>query len=784
VRSRSSRPSPGADAFDAVSDERNTPRLNGGSEPVPLRAPRRPWAGDDADGSGRPPRPKVRKLRLALILFGVALLALVSSFFGMMMAVASDLPKLENREQFRSAKNSVLLDVHGKPLGILTGPRNVLLVDGAHIAPVMKQAIIAIEDRRFYRNEGVDLQGLGRALYSDLAAQRTVQGGSTITEQFVKNALAAQNNRTIFQKLREAALAFHLSRKWNKEKILTEYLNSTYFGNGAYGIESAARTYFGTRHPGCGQGTQPSCASLLAPAEAAMLAGVVASPSAFDPVAHPRAGRARRDLVLRDMRDQQRLSVPEYDAAIAQPLPAEDQIIPPQEKSQAPYFTTWARQQIVNRFGPTKAFSGGLSIRTSLDLPLQQAAQTAVTNWLSGPGQPSAALVAIDNRTGEVRAMVGGSDFAHSPFNLATQGQRQPGSAFKPFTLATALEEGYTAGSVLPSMRKVFTVPHTGGREHFVVNNFESSYSGSNTLAGAMAVSDNSIYAELGIRAGTRRIAGLAERMGIRTPVSHNYAMTLGGLKQGVTPLDMAHAYETFATGGRLVTDPGIGASPRGPIAIHEVRDASGQVIARNEPRYERILPAGVAANVSSILQGVVQSGTAKAAAIPGLAAGKTGTTENYGDAWFVGWNDRLTVAVWVGYPHKTVSMRTAFRGGPVEGGTYPALIWHDFMTAALAIFEQRHPTVPPPASSASSSTTPAPTSTAPVLSTPTAPPVTSTPTTTTPTQTQTAPVTPRTVTPRTVTPRRLTPTPRSGTGAGGGATGRGGGTTRGGTGR
>jgi len=775
-----------------VSDERNTPRLNGGSEPVPLRPPgrRRKDAGGE-DGSGRPPRPKVRKLRLALIVFGLALLALVSSFFGMMMAVASDLPKLENREQFRSAKNSVLLDVHGKPLGILTGPRNVVLVDSAHIAPVMKQAIIAVEDRRFYRNEGVDLQGLGRALYSDVVAQRTVQGGSTITEQFVKNALTAQNNRTIFQKLREAALAFHLSRKWSKEKILTEYLNSTYFGNGAYGIESAARTYFGTKHPGCGQGKpQPSCASLLAPHEAAMLAGIVASPSAFDPVAHPRAARGRRDLVLRDMRAQHRLSVPDYRAAVAQSLPAEDQIIPPQEKSQAPYFTTWARQQIVNRFGPTKAFSGGLSIRTSLDLPLQQAAQTAVGNWLSGPGQPSAALVAIDNRTGEVRAMVGGSDFAHAPFNLATQGQRQPGSAFKPFTLATALEEGYTGDSVLPSMRKVFTVPHTGGREHFVVNNFESSYSGSNTLAGAMAVSDNSIYAELGIRAGTRRIAGLAQRMGIRTPVSHNYAMTLGGLKQGVTPLDMAHAYETFATGGRLVTDPGIGAAARGPIGIHDVRDSGGRIIARNEPRYDRILPAGVAGNVSSILQGVVQSGTGKAAGIPGFAAGKTGTTENYGDAWFVGWNDHLTVAVWVGYPHKTVSMRTAFRGGPVEGGTYPALIWHDFMTAALAIFEQRHPTAPPPASTAPSTTAPS-TSATPPASTPTAPPVSSTPTTTAPTQTQTAPVAPRSFTPR--QPPTAAPTPRSGTGTGTGTGGRGTGTggtgggtgaTRGGTGR
>lgn len=752
---------------------------------MPLRPPSRPSGPGDGGDEGRPPRPKLRKLRFALILSGLALLASVSSFFGMMMAVASDLPRLENREQFHNAKNSVLLDVHGKPLGILTGPRNVVLVDAAHIAPVMKQAIIAVEDRRFYRNEGVDLQGLGRALYSDFVAQRTVQGGSTITEQFVKNALAAQSNRTIFQKLREAALAFHLSRKWSKEKILTEYLNSTYFGNGAYGIESAARTYFGTKHPGCGQGKAPPCASLLAPHEAATLAGIVASPSAFDPIAHPAAARARRAVVLRDMREQRRLSVGDYRAALAQPVPSEDQITPPQEKSQAPYFTTWARQQIVNRFGPTKAFSGGLSIRTSLDLPLQEAAQAAVGHWLSGPGQPSAAVVAIDNRTGEVRAMVGGSDFAHAPFNLATQGQRQPGSAFKPFTLATALEEGYSPDSVWTSMRKSFTVPHTRGREHFVVNNFGNSYSGSNTLAGAMAVSDNSVYAEVGIKAGTKRIAGLAQRMGIRTPVSHNFAMTLGGLKQGVTPLDMAHAYETFATGGRLVTDPGIGAAARGPIAIHDVRDAQGRIIARNEPRYQRILPAGVAANVSQVLQGVVQNGTGKAAAIPGFAAGKTGTTENYGDAWFVGWNDQLTVAVWVGYPHKTLSMKTDFRGGPVEGGTFPALIWHDFMVAAQGIFAQRHPkavvpapTVAPSAPAPSTTQTPSTTVT-PTTSTPTAPPVSTAPTTTAPTQTQ--PTAPPRYVPR-QPPAAPAPTPRSGQGTGTGTgtrqgTGTGGGT-------
>ncbi|MDX6646760.1 MAG: penicillin-binding protein, partial [Miltoncostaeaceae bacterium] len=402
------------------------------------------------NGNGGDPtavgKPKVKKLRLALVLLGLGALALISTVFGMMMAVAADLPKLEDREQFRSARNSELLDVHGKPLGILTGSKNVVLVSFDKIAPVMRNAIIAVEDKRFYQNQGIDLKGMGRALYSDVIARKSVQGGSTITQQFVKNALSAQNKRTVFEKLREAALAYHLTRKWTKDKILTEYLNSTYFGQGAYGIESAARTYFAKQHPGCGRTRETPCVQMLRPSEAALLAGVVASPTAFDPIAHPVASTGRRNLVLRDMRDQGYLPEPEYRAALQEAIPTQDDLTPPQEKTQWPYFTSWARQQIVNKFGATRAFAGGLRIRTSLDLELQQAAQKAVDGQLGGPGQhPSAALVAIDNKTGEVRAMVGGRDYARSSFNLATQGQRQPGSSFKPFTLAAALQKGYSA---------------------------------------------------------------------------------------------------------------------------------------------------------------------------------------------------------------------------------------------------------------------------------------------------------------------------------------------------
>ncbi|MGB2712277.1 MAG: transglycosylase domain-containing protein, partial [Conexibacter sp.] len=649
--------------------------------------------------ASRPPRPRIKKLRVLSLLVGLMLLAAVSTVFGMMMAVASDLPALENHEQYSSNKdNSILLDYRGRQLGILTNNQNVVLVGPFQIAPAMKHAVIAIEDKRFYTNSGYDLKGIGRALWADIASGQSVQGASTITQQFVKIALEAQGQRTVFQKLREAALAYHLTRKWSKEKILTEYLNAIYFGNGAYGIESAARVYFGKRHGweqagGCGSTRANMCASQLTTPEAAFLAGIIQSPSGYDPIAHPQASQHRRDIVLRYMRDQGYITDSEYLDDLADPLPTQADLTPPQEKSEAPYFTSWVRQQVVDHFGPFKAFSGDLQITTTLDLDLQRAAEDAIAQLLPvDSGLPSASLVAIDNRTGEVRAMVGGTDYAVTPFNLATQGQRQPGSTFKPFVLTAALESGIAPGSLWSSRPKEFTVPGTGGKEVFPVKNYGDAYSGTQTLSGATTTSDNSVFAEVGIKVGTRKIARVARRMGIRTPISTNYAMVLGGLSKGVTPLDMAHAYQTFATGGKRVWNPDLGAPDRGPIGIHLVKDGDGNIRYDNRKslKTKQVIPASVATTVTQILQTVVAYGTGKAAALPSFAAGKTGTTENYGDAWFVGWNSHYTVAVWVGYPDKLQPMLTEFGGEPVAGGTYPALIWHNFMVQAEALLEQR----------------------------------------------------------------------------------------------
>jgi penicillin-binding protein 1A len=643
-------------------------------------------------------RPRLKRLRFLAILFAVLLLGLVSFVFGMFVAVASDLPSLTRFSQLKDAQSSTLLDDLGQPIGVVS-QQNRVIVTPPEIPQIVKEAVISIEDKRFQTNSGVDIRGIARAFVQDILHKGTVQGASTIEQQFIKNALQAQSHRTIFEKLREAALAYQLSHKWSKEKIITAYLNTIYFGNGAYGIEAAAQTYFGrdVNHLGCGTPNHQLCVQQLQPWEAALLAGVIQNPTAYDPATHPAAARTRRDVVLRQMFEQGYLTRMVYEQSVAQALPAPMDVQAPQEQTvegvDAGYFTSWVQQQVIERYGAPRAFDGGLQIKTTLDLELQRAAEQAIDGYLAYSGGPTASLVAIENSTGEVRAMVGGRSYDESPFNIATEGERQPGSSFKAFDLAGALEDGISPDSTWASKEKEFIVPHTDGREKFVVHNDEGAYTGSNTLTGATAYSDNSIFAEVGLQVGTQRIAHLAHRMGITTPISTNPAMTIGGLKVGVTPLDMAHAYETIAHDGRRVS--GTLAEAGAPVGIQEVAsparplpDGSHQDINRVVTR--SVLPPGIAATETSMLETVLQYGTARAAAIGQFAAGKTGTTSNYGDAWFVGWDSKYTVAVWVGYPNGLVPMTTDFNGGPVLGGTFPALIWHDFMISALQVDKTR----------------------------------------------------------------------------------------------
>jgi penicillin-binding protein 1A len=655
-------------------------------------------------GNGTPPappkpaKPKLKKLRLALVVLGLSVLALISTVFGMLMAVASDLPSLDNEAQYRAARNSVLyprgpdcpkLDPAKCPrIAKLTGNLNRILVSEGDISPNLKNAVIAIEDQRFYSHHGVDYKGIARALEQDVLRRRAAQGGSTITQQFVKNALSAQNHRSVFEKLREAALAYHLERKWSKEKILTQYLNTVYFGNGAYGVEAAARTYFGGNQSDEPPDQETRDARVMSPAEAALLAGMISSPSMYDPLQHPVAARQRRDLVLSKMYEQKMITRSEYQSALRQSLPGRDQVTPPRVDSEYPYFTSWVEGQLLDQFQAPLVYSGGLNIQTTIDPELQAAAVQAIQGRLGGIG-PSSALVAIDNKTGQVRAMVGGPDFETRPFNLATNGHRQPGSAIKPFILVRALADGIDPNSTWVSGPKVLHARNGRGQlVRFPVSNYNDSYLGTASLWSATTNSDNSVFAELGLKIGTKRIARLAEKMGIRTKLSTNPSMTLGGLKEGVTPLEMAYAYSTIANDGVRMTNS-LAPNKFSPIGFSEVKGSHLDKVTKVTP--VRVYSKKVGELAKSMLHLVVTSGTGKAAQVGDeYIWGKTGTTENYGDAWFVGGNDDLTVAVWVGYPDKVQSMETEHAGSPVAGGTFPAEIFHDFMTAWLGMRDAR----------------------------------------------------------------------------------------------
>jgi penicillin-binding protein 1A len=635
--------------------------------------------------AGKRTKPRLKKLRVLFVLIGLAVLAVVSMVFGMVVAVSRDLPDIYNFARFKASENSEVFDASGRPIGTLTSNQNKILLESGQISPNVKNAVVAIEDSRFYEHEGVDFEGIGRALFKDILSRSAAQGGSTVTEQFVKDALAAQESRTVFQKFREAVLAYRLEQRWSKDKILTEYLNTIYFGEGAYGIEAAARTFFGNAHPDCGTETEP-CAAVLEPWEAALLAGVIASPSAYDPKVFPENALARRNLVLEKMYEQGYITQEQLEDGTQQALPAPDDVEPPRLDSEAPYFTSWLRQQLVERYGAAKTFFGGLEIKSTLDLELQEAAEEAVTSYLGEIG-PTAALVVIDNRNAGIKAMVGGPDFDDAPFNLATLGHRQPGSSIKPIILATALQQGISPETVYESAPQIF---HFGknGQELFEVKNYGDSYLGSASLATATTYSDNSVYAQVGlesIKGGPRAIARTAHRLGVQTKLSTNPAMVLGGLKEGVTPLEWTYAFSTLANDGDRVSGTLAPIPGDSPVAYTQVTDADGDLIkgGDNDSVHTQVLPAGVAAEAKSILRSVVTSGTGVRADIGDESQwGKTGTTDDNGDAWFCGATEEVTACVWVGYADTLTPMTTEFSGGPVDGGTFPALIWASVISA------------------------------------------------------------------------------------------------------
>ena len=581
----------------------------------------------------------------------------ISFTFGLVRAVASEIPALDPAAQHSDVDTVVYASNGRTVLAVLRGNESRVLVGTDDIAPIMRQAIVSVEDQRFFEHNGIDVRGVVRALWQDVRQQGIVEGGSTITQQFVKNAYI-RNERTLARKVREAALAWQLEQRWSKDRILTAYLNTIYFGHGAYGIQQAARAYF------------KKSAKELTLAEAALLAGVPADPSLYDPATSPRNAILRRRHVLQMMLEQGKITPRQFERADKAELPVPTDVRVP--GTRAPYFVNYVKDELVARYGAGRVFGGGLKVRTTIDLDLQLKARAAIEKVLRNPDGPAAALVAIDPQSGAVRAMFGGRNFRQSQFNLAAQAKRQPGSAFKPIVLAAAMNEGISPITELES----HPVSIDAGDRIWKVTNYDHTYLGRVSLSRGLVSSDNTVYAQLTDLVGPQAIVKTAHTLGIQSRLAPYFSIGLGS--GAVSPLEMARAYATIANDGRRVDGSEFENRPR---VVEKVERFRSSRVDTNSPIPTQVMDEGHAELLTDILEDVVRLGTGKRAAIPGRQiAGKTGTTDNYGDAWFVGYTPELVVAVWVGYPDALKPMLTEFNGEPVAGGTLPAMIWKAFI--------------------------------------------------------------------------------------------------------
>lgn len=579
-----------------------------------------------------------------------------------------------------AAQSSAVLSADGSVVALFHGTEDRVIVPLNQISVNLRQAVVAAEDRNFYSNSGVSLRGTLRALWVDIAGGQIAQGGSTITQQYVRNALpGVGKQRSIVRKLREATLAIKFERKYAKDKILEDYLNTVYFGRGAYGAEAAARAYF----------NKPS--RDLTVSEASYLAGIIRGPEYYQPDTNPQAATQIRDTVLTDMVSAGSLTPRQADSARDQKL--DFQLGSASSSARGAYFVEYVRRLLKDTYhlSDQQILTGGLRISTTLDLRLQDAAEAAVSSTLDRADDPQAALVAMDT-DGSIRAMVGGRDTsslqAAQGFNYAAQrsgatGGRQAGSAFKPFTLAEFIESGDSIDSTFQGPPAVLVTSRQCQNldgSNWTVNNFKNESFGDLSITEATAQSVNTVYAQMVDRLGPANVRSLAERVGGWTNLSPVCSIALG--TSGVTPLEMARAYATFAARGQRPD----------PVAVTKVVTADGKVLVDQAPRTEHVLDANVADTVNQILTQVLDHGTAKGKGIGRPAAGKTGTTEKLTDAWFVGYTPTLSAAVWMGYPFdakaNTTPPMSNVHGIEVSGGTLPATIWQKFMKSAVAPFK------------------------------------------------------------------------------------------------
>ncbi|WP_295236568.1 penicillin-binding protein 1A [Veillonella sp.] len=616
---------------------------------------------------------KKSPVRRFLWIVGILLFLIIAGAgCGFIGATMSDLPEVAN---VKPAASSQVYDVHGNLITTVHATENRLPVKLSQVPKNLQNAFIATEDVRFYSHHGIDPVGILRAIWVNIAHDGVAEGGSTITQQLARNAFLTQD-RTLKRKIMEAMLALRIEQYYTKQEILEMYLNQIYFGQGAYGVQAAAHVYFGKN------------VQDLDLAQCAMLAGLPQSPNYYSPLTNLKAGKARQAVVLNQMAKYDYIDQATADEAKEADLGLREKAETAHSDNNASYFIDYVISEIAEKYGGDAIYKDGLKIYTTIDMKAQEAAVKAMHNLpdfytdSNGLQQPQGALVAINPHNGYIVAMVGGR--GDDSFNRAVLAERQPGSAFKPFVYLAAIQDGMTPGTTMEDKKIDFN--------GWSPKNYEGTYSGTMTLRYALQHSVNTIAVQLADKVGMNKIINLATELGISTlvtkgdPNDYNLAVALGGLTQGVKPIDMAVAYGTLANGGVKVK----------PVAITKIVDRNGQVVEENSTEEKRVVDAKDAYVITNMLESVMSGGTGGGASIGRPAAGKTGTTDESKDAWFVGYTPDLVAAVWMGDDYGVETLNE------ITGGTVPAAIWRDFMSDALTAMEipASDFTVPPGAAS------------------------------------------------------------------------------------
>lgn len=614
---------------------------------------------------GKLPPPKKKKgknflFTLLLLLF----IGIVGLGLGTFVAIYFTLPNIDVIKQNQSSQ---IYDVNGNLISTVHSEENRLPVKITDVPKDLQNAFVAAEDIRFYSHHGIDPKGIMRAVWVNITHQGVAEGGSTITQQLARNAFLT-HEQTITRKIREAILAIRIEQKYTKQEILEMYMNTIYFGNGAYGVQAASQTYFG------------KSVKDLNLAQIAMLAGLPNSPNYYDPFKNPKAAKYRQDIVLGQMEKYGYITPAIMEKAKAEPLDLVKENKNKHNRGQYSYFIDYVTEIVAKKYGDDAVYKGGLRIYTTIDPKAQKAAVEAMQNLptfytdKNGLAQPQGALVAINPHNGYIVAMVGGRGDDY--FNRAVQAERQPGSAFKPFVYLAALQAGMRPSTILDDK------PIKYG--DYAPQNYDRNFSGKVTMRYALTNSINTVAVQLADKVGMEKVIDLATEMGLTTlePSDKHLAAALGGLTRGVTPLDMASAYAVIDNDGIKVN----------PVAITKIETSDGKILEENTLVEKRIVSAKDAAVLTSMLQSVVVAGTGGNANFGRPAAGKTGTTDDSKDAWFVGYTPNLVAAVWMGDDFGSENLHG------LTGGTVPATIWREFMSGALSGTPYENFTVPPEA--------------------------------------------------------------------------------------